>query len=100
MNDGVLASFEPLYATLGLHGWSPTEVDAMEVWQVARFLGDDDFDPVVRGSRSGLSLPSDNRGGGVTRQPKGANRHGRMDPSGVTPRTSDPGIILTGDAAR
>ncbi len=49
----VLAEFDPIYVGMGRHGWSPAEVDAMEVWQVARFLGEgeDDPDPVMRGAR-------------------------------------------------
>lgn len=97
MTEGVLASFEPVYAALGALGWSPLEADGMDVWQVARFMGNDDFDPVIRGSR-GLSLPSEHKAGsGITRSP---NRHGRFDPSKITPRSSDPGRIFTGEDAR
>lgn len=43
---------------MGSLGWAPDEVDRMELWQVARFLGVGGGDPVIRGSR-GLSLRSD-----------------------------------------
>lgn len=36
---------------MGSLGWAPHEVDQMEVWQIARFMGTGG-DPVIRGSRS------------------------------------------------
>jgi hypothetical protein len=99
MTDGVLASFEPIYANMGLLGWSAPDVDAMEVWQVARFLGDDDFDPVPRGTRDGLRISSDHTDSpGKGRKAKG--QYGRFDPRRLIPRASDPGKVLTGDDAR
>lgn len=60
MVDGALAEFEPIYRVMGAHGWAPSEVDAMEPWQVASFLGvGGDIEPVLRGTRDGLRLPSD-----------------------------------------
>jgi hypothetical protein len=95
MTEGVLAAYEPVYARLGANGWGPQEVDGWEVWLVARFMGDEDFPPVIRGNR-GLVLPSDNQGHG----PRTRGTHGRFDPSRARPRSSDPGKIFTGDAAR
>lgn len=100
MTEGVLASCEGVYAQMGGLGWSVGETDGMEVWQIVRFLGDASFDPVIRGSR-GLRAPSDNDGQSSSRHPRrGANTHGRFDPARATPRTSDPGLIFTGDDAR
>lgn len=61
MAPGVLAEFEPIYRVMGAHGWAPGEVDAMEPWQVASFLGvgGEGIDPVLRGTRDGLRLPSE-----------------------------------------
>lgn len=92
MTDGVLAAFEPVYARLGSLGWSPDEVDRWEVWTVARFMGDESFDPVIRGSR-GMRLPKDDPG--VSR-----SGGGRMNPAGMKPRLTDPGITFTGADAR
>ena len=36
---------------MGKLGWSPTEADAMELWQVGMFLGPGETDPVIRGAR-------------------------------------------------
>lgn len=103
MTEGVLASFEGVYASMGSLGWSPSEVDAMEVWLIARFLGDEDeaFDPVIRGNR-GLSLPSDDTGSDRPgrKRGKGRNTFGRFDPRRIVPRTRDPGRVLRGEAAR
>ena len=96
MTDGVLASCEGVYAQMGGLGWSVQETDAMEVWQIVRFLGDASFDPVIRGSR-GLRAPSDpDSGGGSRHQRRGPNTHGRFDPNRATPRSSDPGLIHYG----
>ena len=101
MTSGVLASFEPVYAGMGQLGWSPTEVDSMDVWLVARFLGNDDHDPVIRGSR-GLRAPSDSEGTGR----HGRGQMGRMDPARVRPRFDDKGRmvdsgrVFRGEAAR
>ncbi len=103
MTEGVLASFEPVYVNMGLLGWSVAETDGMEVWQVARFLGSkrEQFDAVPRGVRDGLRLSTDGGGrrpGKAQRGEKGS--YGRFDPRRVIPRQRDPGVILTGDAAR
>lgn len=42
---------------MGDLGWAPDEVDRMEIWQVASFLGVSG-DPVIRGART-LSKRSD-----------------------------------------
>lgn len=53
-----------MYRSLGALGWEPSEVDAMDVWVAASFLGlappgdERTYDPVIRGDRS-LVLPKD-----------------------------------------
>jgi hypothetical protein len=60
-----LAHFDDLYRALGRFGWSPGEVDAMEVWTAASFVGVPDRDPILRGSRS-IHLSSDGEQKGTT----------------------------------
>jgi hypothetical protein len=43
---------------MGQLGWSPSETDAMELWQIGMFLGPDGGDPVIRGARQ-LTVKSD-----------------------------------------
>lgn len=64
MTTGVLAEFEPIYVVLGENGWSTVEVDEMQLWQVARFMGDSEIDPVIRGTRDGLRVSRDSTGSG------------------------------------
>ena len=69
-----------MYRSLGALGWEPSEVDAMDVWVAASFLGlappDDDrtFDPVIRGDRS-LVLPKDKDDGTPQRVVEAAEDH-------------------------
>lgn len=100
MAEGLDATWERVYCQMGLIGWAPSEVDGMEPWLIARFLGDDDFDPVIRGVRDGLRLPSDPTGGGTDRKRKGGQSFGRFDPRKLIRRDRDPGTVLRGDAAR
>jgi hypothetical protein len=52
---------------MGSLGWAPHEVDRMEIWQIARFMGMGG-DPIIRGSR-GLTTSTDRAGrGGGSRQ--------------------------------
>lgn len=52
-----LGELAPIYEAMGRLGWSVTEADEMELWQVARFLGVEG-EPIIRGSQ-GLQLASD-----------------------------------------
>lgn len=99
MTAGVLAAFEPIYVGMGLGGWSPGDVDGMEVWQVARFLGDEDFDPVFRGTRDGLRLPSDAQPGDGKKLGKLGKKLGRFNPRKAKPQLTDPGRVLRGTDA-
>ncbi len=80
---------------MGALGWSTSEVDVMEPWQVARFLGDDGFDPVIRGSR-GLVIPSDSDDDekGPKKLGKGSLR------SRMANKGRELGRVLSGDDAR
>lgn len=96
-SGSVLAAFEPIYAQMGALGWSTAEVDGMESWQVARFLGDTDdgFDPVIRGSR-GLVLPSDGDGGSSSGERLGS---GSLR-SRIANKGRELGRVLSGEDAR
>jgi len=74
-----MAETEWIFRVLGAHGWSTVEVDEMELWQVARFigLGDDGPDPVIRGARS-LMLKTDERGGSKGGAGLGGNLDARV----------------------
>lgn len=48
---------------MGSLGWSPSEVDKMETWQIGLFLGVHGHPPVIRGSR-GLAMPDDDKPSG------------------------------------
>lgn len=47
----MFAEFDAIYRQMGELGWSPGEVDVMELWQVARFLGVGGTPPTIRGAR-------------------------------------------------
>jgi hypothetical protein len=94
MTDGVLAAFEPILVRMGEHGWSRQETMAMEVHEVARWLGDEDFDPVIRGQRGPLRVGRD-----LDDAPKGrgkGSRFGRFNPRRAK---RDPGRIFYGSDA-
>lgn len=57
----MLAEFGWVYEQMGSLGWPHSEVDEMEVWEIARHLGIGRDDPVAAGSR-GIVLPSDDQG--------------------------------------
>lgn len=48
----MLEEVEWVYVGMGELGWSPPDVDAMELWQVGRFLGlENTGKPVIRGAQ-------------------------------------------------
>lgn len=65
-----LAQFAWVYEGMGALGWPHSEVDEMEVWEVARFLGVGGTGPVAAGSR-GIVLPSDRDDTPDARRPSG-----------------------------
>lgn len=97
MTVGVLAEFEPVYVGMGGLGWSQSEVDAMDISMVARFLGGGGTDPVIRGSR-GLVLPGE--GGGGEGDGGADEKRGRRRPRRLRGRAKrETGRVFRGEAA-
>lgn len=99
MIGGTYAAFEDIYVRLGTHGWGQHEVDLWETPTVARFLGDDNFDPVIRGQRGPILLDRDRPDDSAPR-PVRKRRVGRANPDRMPRRDTDPGRVMYGDAAR
>jgi hypothetical protein len=64
-----LDEFEPIYRAMGELGWSTSEVDEMEFWQVGSFMGLQDREPVIRGGRSMRRKSDDAKGKGGSSMP-------------------------------
>lgn len=90
-------------ATLGsTYGYTDAELEAMPVWLVGVRLGlADGSDGYPVGSRD-VMTPADKRRLDEAREGRksGAVKSGRARPDQWKPRTTDPGKLLWGDAAR
>lgn len=73
----VLRLGEMILRAMGVLGWDPATVKAMELWEIASFLGEgDDDERVLRGSRM-IEIPDDGDRPVPGGDPPGPNRRPR-----------------------